>query len=167
MKRRTDLTTQRQRRRVGIHYDPDAFGSFSESIARFLGTGRYLVIQSFVVVTWVIVNIYKPFQFDGYPFIFLTLILSLQASYAAPLILLAQNRQEDRDNEQLERDRGLAARTQADTEYLARELAGVRLVLADLVTMEDLREQTDAITEALEKLNAAVLLQQPDSQPGE
>ena len=167
MKRRTDLTTPRQRRRVGIHYDPDAFGSFSESIARFLGTGRYLVIQSFVVVTWVIVNIYKPFQFDGYPFIFLTLILSLQASYAAPLILLAQNRQEDRDNEQLERDRGLDARTQADTEYLARELAGVRLVLADLVTMEDLREQTEAITEALEKLNAAVLLQQPDSLPGE
>jgi uncharacterized membrane protein len=167
MKRRTDLTTPRQRRRVGIHYDPDAFGSFSESIARFLGTGRYLVIQSFVVVTWVIVNIYEPFQFDGYPFIFLTLVLSLQASYAAPLILLAQNRQEDRDNEQLERDRGMAARTQADTEYLARELAGVRLVLADLVTMEDLREQTDAITEALEKLNAAVLQQQPDPQPGE
>ena len=166
MKRRTDLTTPRQRRRVGIHYDPDAFGSFSESIARFLGTGRYLVIQSIVVVTWVIVNIYKPFQFDGYPFIFLTLILSLQASYAAPLILLAQNRQEDRDNEQLERDRSMAARTQADTEYLARELAGVRLVLADLVTMEDLREQTDAITEALEKLNAAVLQQQPDPQPG-
>ena len=167
MKRRTDLTTPRQRRRVGIHYDPDAFGSFSESIARFLGTGRYLVIQSFVVVTWVIVNIYKPFQFDGYPFIFLTLILSLQASYAAPLILLAQNRQEDRDNEQLERDRSMAARTQADTEYLARELAGVRLVLADLVTMEDLRVQTEAITEALEKLNAAVLQQQPDPQPGE
>jgi uncharacterized membrane protein len=165
MKRRTDLTTPRQRRRVGIHYDPDAFGSFSESIARFLGTGRYLVIQSIVVVTWVIVNIFEPLQFDGYPFIFLTLILSLQASYAAPLILLAQNRQEDRDNEQLERDRSMAARTQADTEYLARELAGVRLVLADLVTMGDLREQTDAITEALEKLNAAVLQQQQDSQP--
>jgi uncharacterized membrane protein len=167
MKRRNDLTTPRQRRRVGIHYDPDAFGSFSESIARFLGTGRFLVIQTIVVVTWVIVNIYKPFQFDGYPFIFLTLVLSLQASYAAPLILLAQNRQEDRDNEQLERDRSMAARTQADTEYLARELAGVRLVLADLVTMGDLREQTDAITEALEKLNAAVLQQQQDSQPGE
>jgi len=167
MKRRTDLTTPRQRRRVGIHYDPDAFGSFSESIARFLGTGRFLVIQTIVVITWVIVNIYEPFQFDGYPFIFLTLILSLQASYAAPLILLAQNRQEDRDNEQLERDRSMAARTQADTEYLARELAGVRLVLADLVTMGDLREQTDAITEALEKLNAAVLQQQPDPQPGE
>jgi uncharacterized membrane protein len=167
MKRRNDLTTPRQRRRVGIHYDPDAFGSFSESIARFLGTGRFLVIQTIVVVTWVIVNIYEPFQFDGYPFIFLTLVLSLQASYAAPLILLAQNRQEDRDNEQLERDRSMAARTQADTEYLARELAGVRLVLADLVTMGDLREQTDAITEALEKLNAAVLQQQPDPQPGE
>jgi uncharacterized membrane protein len=167
MKRRNDLTTPRQRRRVGIHYDPDAFGSFSESIARFLGTGRFLVIQTIVVITWVIVNIYEPFQFDGYPFIFLTLVLSLQASYAAPLILLAQNRQEDRDNEQLERDRSMAARTQADTEYLARELAGVRLVLADLVTMGDLREQTDVITEALEKLNAAVLQQQPDPQPGE
>ena len=167
MKRRNDLTTPRQRRRVGIHYDPDAFGSFSESIARFLGTGRFLIFQTIVVVTWVIVNIFEPLQFDGYPFIFLTLILSLQASYAAPLILLAQNRQEDRDNEQLERDRSMAARTQADTEYLARELAGVRLVLADLVTMEDLREQTDAITEALEKLNAAVLQQQPDQQPGE
>ena len=152
MKRRTDLTTPRQRRRVGIHYDPDAFGSFSESIARFLGTGRYLVIQSFVVVTWVIVNIYEPFQFDGYPFIFLTLILSLQASYAAPLILLAQNRQEDRDNEQLDRDRAVAARTQADTEYLARELAGVRLALADVVTMEDLKEQLERITDAIEKL---------------
>ncbi len=152
MKRRTDLTTPRQRRRVGIHYDPDAFGSFSESIARFLGTGRYLVIQSIVVVTWVIVNIFEPLQFDGYPFIFLTLILSLQASYAAPLILLAQNRQEDRDNEQLDRDRAVAARTQADTEYLARELAGVRLALADVVTMEDLKEQLERITDAIEKL---------------
>ena len=165
MKRRTDLTTPRQRRRVGIHYDPDAFGSFSESIARFLGTGRYLVIQSIVVVTWVIVNIYKPLQFDGYPFIFLTLILSLQASYAAPLILLAQNRQEDRDSEQLERDRGLAARTQADTEYLARELAGVRLALADLVTMEDLREHMERISDALEKLTAERTEQLQNQQP--
>ena len=167
MKRRNDLSTPRQRRRVGIHYDPDAFGQFSETIARFLGTGRYLVLQTIFVCAWVVVNFVQQLQFDGYPFIFLTLILSLQASYAAPLILLAQNRQEDRDNEQLERDRSMAARTQADTEYLARELAGVRLVLADLVTMEDLREQTDAITEALEKLNAAVLQQQPDQQPGE
>jgi uncharacterized membrane protein len=78
--------------------------------------------------------------------------LSLQASYAAPLILLAQNRQEDRDNEQLNRDRAVAARTQADTEYLARELAGVRLALADVVTMEDLKEQLGRITDAIENL---------------
>ena len=166
MKRRSDLTTPRQRRRVGIHYDPDAFGQFSEAIARFLGTGRYLVIQSFIVVAWVIINIYKPTQFDGYPFIFLTLILSLQASYAAPLILLAQNRQEDRDSEQLERDRGLAARTQADTEYLARELAGVRLALADLVTMEDLREHMERISDALEKLTAEKTEQSQNPLPG-
>jgi uncharacterized membrane protein len=100
----------------------------------------------------VVVNFVQQLQFDGYPFIFLTLILSLQASYAAPLILLAQNRQEDRDNEQLNRDRAVAARTQADTEYLARELAGVRLALADVVTMEDLKEQLERITDAIENL---------------
>ena len=146
MKRRNDLSTPRQRRRVGIHYDPDAFGQFSETIARFLGTGRYLVLQTIFVCAWVVVNFVQQLQFDGYPFIFLTLILSLQASYAAPLILL------DRDNEQLDRDRAVAARTQADTEYLARELAGVRLALADVVTMEDLKEQLERITDAIEKL---------------
>ena len=152
MKRRQDLSTPRQRRRVGIHYDPDAFGQFSEAIARFLGTGRYLVIQTVIVFVWVTVNVFNIAPFDEYPFIFLTLILSLQASYAAPLILLAQNRQEDRDREQLERDREMAARTQADTEYLARELAGVRLALADVVTTEDLRDQLERINEALDEL---------------
>lgn len=152
MKRRADLSTPRQRRRVGVHYDPDAFGQFSEAIARFLGTGRYLVIQTVIVLVWVTVNVLNIAPFDDYPFIFLTLILSLQASYAAPLILLAQNRQEDRDQEQLERDREMAARTQADTEYLARELAGVRLALADVVTTEDLRDQLERINDALDKL---------------
>ena len=152
MKRRADLTAPRQRRRIGVHYDPEAFGQFSEAIARFLGTGRYLIFQTIVVAGWVIVNAFEPLQFDGYPFIFLTLILSLQASYAAPLILLAQNRQEDRDREQTERDRQMAARTQADTEYLARELAGVRLALADVVTTADLQEQLEQISELLEKL---------------
>ena len=150
---RNDLTAPRQRRRIGIHYDPDAFGQFSEAIARFLGTGRYLIFQTVIVVSWVLVNAIKQLQFDGYPFIFLTLILSLQASYAAPLILLAQNRQEDRDREQTERDRQMAARTQADTEYLARELAGVRLALADVVTTQDLKDQLEHITAMLEKLS--------------
>lgn len=166
MKRRQDLSTPRQRRRVGIHYDPDAFGQFSEAIARFLGTGRYLVIQTVIVFVWVTVNIFNIAPFDEYPFIFLTLILSLQASYAAPLILLAQNRQEDRDREQLERDREMAARTQADTEYLARELAGVRLALADVVTTEDLRDQLERINDALDELirrsDGPAPTQQPD-----
>lgn len=153
MKRRGDLTMPRQRRRVGIYYDPEAFGAFSETIARFLGTARYLVIQTVIVAVWVIVNVLDIAPFDKYPFIFLTLILSLQASYAAPLILLAQNRQEDREREQVERDREMAARTQADTEYLARELAGVRLALADVVTTEDLREHLERLTEAIEKLS--------------
>ncbi len=161
MKRRNDLTTPRQRRRVGIHYDPDAFGQFSEAIARFLGTARYLVIQSIIVIVWVAVNVFNIAPFDKYPFIFLTLILSLQASYAAPLILLAQNRQEDREREQVERDREMAMRTQADTEYLARELAGVRLALADIVTTADLRDHLEAINEALEKL---VAIQETESQ---
>lgn len=167
MKRRQDLSTPRQRRRVGIHYDPDAFGQFSEAIARFLGTGRYLVIQTVIVFVWVTVNVFNIAPFDEYPFIFLTLILSLQASYAAPLILLAQNRQEDRDREQLERDREMAARTQADTEYLARELAGVRLALADVVTTEDLRDQLERINEALDELiqrsHGSAPTQQPDA----
>ena len=161
MKRRNDLTTPRQRRRVGIHYDPDAFGQFSEAIARFLGTARFLVIQSIIVIVWVAVNVFDLAPFDKYPFIFLTLILSLQASYAAPLILLAQNRQEDREREQVERDREMAMRTQADTEYLARELAGVRLALADIVTTADLRDHLEAINEALEKL---VAIQENESQ---
>jgi len=165
MKRRQDLSTPRQRRRVGIHYDPDAFGQFSEAIARFLGTGRYLVIQTVIVFLWVTVNVFNIAPFDEYPFIFLTLILSLQASYAAPLILLAQNRQEDRDREQLERDREIAARTQADTEYLARELAGVRLALADVVTTADLRDQLERINEALDKLVANAEDSSPRQQP--
>jgi len=165
MKRRQDLSTPRQRRRVGIHYDPDAFGQFSEAIARFLGTGRYLVIQTVIVFVWITVNIFNIAPFDEYPFIFLTLILSLQASYAAPLILLAQNRQEDRDREQLERDREMAARTQADTEYLARELAGVRLALADVVTTEDLRDQLERINDALDDLIQRSNGNEPNQQP--
>lgn len=165
MKRRADLSTPRQRRRVGVHYDPDAFGQFSEAIARFLGTGRYLVIQTVIVLVWVTVNVLNIAPFDDYPFIFLTLILSLQASYAAPLILLAQNRQEDRDQEQLERDREMAARTQADTEYLARELAGVRLALADVVTTEDLRDQLERINDALDKLVSTADDSSPHQQP--
>jgi uncharacterized membrane protein len=121
------------------HYDPDAFGRFSEAIARFLGTGRFLVAQTFLVLVWIVLNTVGLVKhWDPYPFILLNLAFSTQAAYAAPLILLAQNRQDDRDRANIDRDREVAARTQADTEYLARELAAVRLALADVVTTEDL-----------------------------
>ncbi len=130
--------------RMGTRYDADAFGRFSEGIARFLGTGRYLVGQSVFVVFWIAFNTVGFIRhWDPYPFILLNLAFSTQAAYAAPLILLAQNRQDDRDRSTIERDREVAARTQDDAEYLARELAAVRLALADVVTTRDLGDRMD------------------------
>ena len=131
---------------VGSRYDADAFGRASESAARFLGTGRYLVGQTVVVFIWIVLNTIGFIgHWDPYPFILLNLAFSLQAAYAAPLILLAQNRQDDRDRASIERDREVAARTQADTEFLARELAAVRLTLADVVTTQDLDDRLDRL----------------------
>jgi uncharacterized membrane protein len=151
-RRGADLTRPREvRRSLGVHYDPDAFGQFSETIARTFGTARFLVIQTVIVVVWIVVNIsWIALRWDPYPFILLNLAFSTQAAYAAPLILLAQNRQEERDRRQAEIDRDVAARTQADTEFLARELAAVRLALGDVVTNEDLREHLDAISRQLD-----------------
>ena len=147
MRRREDLSTPRRGIRVGVHYDPEAFGRFSEAIARFIGTARYLVLQTIVITLWIAWNVALPegLQFDEYPFILLTLALSMQASYAAPLILLAQNRQETRDREQTEADRAQAARTQADTEFLARELASIRLALADVATAADIDHAVERV----------------------
>jgi uncharacterized membrane protein len=132
--------------RVGARYDADAFGRISESIARFLGTGSFLVGQTVLVIAWIALNTVGLIrQWDPYPFILLNLAFSTQAAYAAPLILLAQNRQDDRDRASIERDREVAARTQADTEFLARELAAVRLALADVVTNEDLGDRLDQL----------------------
>ncbi len=151
MRRAQDLSTPRGGIRVGIHYDPEAFGRFSESIARFIGTARFLVMQTVVVVVWIMVNaVSEALRFDEYPFILLTLALSLQAAYAAPLILLAQNRQEARDREEAERDREQAARALADTEFLARELASIRLALADVVTNADLDRAVERVAETLD-----------------
>jgi uncharacterized membrane protein len=156
MRRREDLSTPRRGRRFGVHYDPDAFGRFSEGIARFLGTGRYLVFQTVIIVVWVVGNTIIPenLQFDpwGRGLVLLTLVLSLQASYAAPLILLAQNRQEGRDRSIQDEDRTVRARTQADTEFLAREIASIRLALSDVPTTTDLEEQLERITKAVERL---------------
>ena len=135
--------------RMGSRYDADAFGRVSEAIARLMGTGRFLAGQSIFVVGWIVLNTIGLLRsWDPYPFILLNLLFSTQAAYAAPLILLAQNRQDDRDRASVERDREVAARTQSDTEFLARELAAVRLALADVVTTSDL---TGKLSE-LEKL---------------
>lgn len=154
MKRRKELTQPRQRSRFDLSYDSDAFGRFAESIAKYLGTARFLVWQSIVITLWILHNIAAPdgFVFDPWSrgFTLLTLVLSVQASYAAPLILLAQNRQERRDRVQSENDREVAERTRDDTEFLAREIAGVRLALADVVTGEELRDQLDALTRSIE-----------------
>jgi len=153
IRKKEDLTQPRRGLGIGAHYDPDAFGRFSEGIARFLGTGRFLAIQTVLVIVWISVNVAAvSLRWDPYPFILLNLAFSTQAAYAAPLILLAQNRQDERDRAQSERDRAESARTQADTEFLARELTSVRLALADVVTSDDLRAAVEQVSSALEDL---------------
>lgn len=148
-------TPRESRRTLRPNFDPETFGRISESFARFLGTARFLVYMTCFVLTWALWNSLAPTQlrFDHYPFIFLTLILSLQASYAAPLILLAQNRQTDRDRISLSEDRARNERNIADTEYLTRELASLRIALGEVATRDFLRsELTDAVEEILKKL---------------
>ena len=144
------------RRSLKPSYDPEVFGRWSERFARFLGTARFLVFMTAFVIFWVVWNSLAPedMKFDHYPFIFLTLLLSLQASYAAPLILLAQNRRTDRDRIQGNKDRERDERNMADTEYLTRELASLRSALSEVTTKDYLhKEMTDAIEEIVKKLN--------------
>jgi uncharacterized membrane protein len=133
-------------------YDPESFGRASERIARFLGTGRFLVYMTVVIVSWVGWNSLGPteLRWDSYPFIFLTLLLSVQASYAAPLILLAQNRQEARDRVNLEQDRDATARAHADMDFLAREVATLRLALGEVATRDYLRSELRGLLAELE-----------------
>ncbi|MCP2261896.1 putative membrane protein [Streptoalloteichus tenebrarius] len=143
---RRRLDQPRTPRRLTIEVDPEAFGRFSERIARFLGTGTFLFWQTVIVVVWIAVNLAAAsLAWDPYPFILLNLAFSTQAAYAAPLILLAQNRQDDRDRVSLEEDRMRAERTKADTEFLARELASVRLALGEGVTRDYLRGELDRL----------------------
>jgi len=147
---RSDLSVPRGAAPRGSLYNADAFGRFSETLARFLGTGRYLFGQTMFVIGWIILNILAGVRhWDPYPFILLNLAFSTQAAYAAPLILLAQNRQDERDRANIERDREVAARTQADTEYLARELAAVRLALDGVVTRQDLEDHLERIAKLI------------------
>jgi len=155
---RADLSRPRQGGLgIGAHYDPDAFGRTTEGIARFLGTGRYLVIQTGLVIVWIILNVWGFTQhWDKYPFILLNLAFSTQAAYAAPLILLAQNRQDARDRQETERDRETVARTQADTEYVARELASMRLILSNVISSEDLADAVERVTDVLSELSSRI-----------
>ena len=139
-----------RRRPPLLSLDADVVGVYSERLARFLGTGRYLGIQTVIVLVWIALNLLSFIHhWDPYPFILLNLAFSTQAAYAAPLILLAQNRQENRDRVALDEDRVRAAETKADTEFLARELAAVRLAVGDTVTRDYLRKELDDLIDEL------------------
>lgn len=150
---------RRPRLGLGIYYDPDAFGRFSETVARYFGTARFLVLQTALVATWITWNVAARtlhLDFDPYPFILLNLAFSTQAAYAAPLILLAQNRQEERDRQEMLEDRRTNVRALADTEYLARELAAIRLALGEMPTRDYLSGELDRFDEELRRLRREV-----------
>lgn len=152
-RQRLDLPLGRSRFRFS--WDVEAVGRTSEQFARFLGTGRYLLIQTCLVIIWILLNVFAvSFRWDPYPFILLNLAFSTQAAYAAPLILLAQNRQENRDRVSLEEDRVRAAQTKADTEFLARELAAMRLAIGEVATRDYLRRELEDLRDVIEKLAA-------------
>ena len=147
-------TPRTSRRRFAFNVDADAVGQFSESIARFLGTGRYLLWQTILVIIWIVLNLFAvKLRWDPYPFILLNLAFSTQAAYAAPLILLAQNRQENRDRVSLEEDRRRAEQTKADTEYLARELAALRLAVGEVATRDYLRRELEELRDLLNEMH--------------
>jgi uncharacterized membrane protein len=141
-RRRLDQPVGTARLRLGV--DAEWFARVAERLARFLGTGTFLLWQSILVLIWITLNVFAiSLQWDPYPFILLNLAFSTQAAYAAPLILLAQNRQDDRDRVSLEEDRTRAGRLSAETEYLARELASMRLQLGEVVTRDYLRGELE------------------------
>ena len=154
---RTRLDTpQEVRRRPLVRrptFDTDSFGVFAEQFARFMGTAQFLLYMSLFVLVWVAFNLVAPddLAWDVYPFIFLTLMLSLQASYAAPLILLAQNRQEQRDKVIAEQDRQANARAHADMEFLAREVASLRMAVGEVATRDFVRSELRSLLAELER----------------
>ena len=153
---RARLDTPRTSRRQLVRrpsYDPDLVGTFAENFARFMGTATFLAYMTAFVAVWVGWNALAPedLRWDDYPFIFLTLMLSLQASYAAPLILLAQNRQEDRDRVIAEQDRQANARAHADMEFLAREMASLRMAVGEVATRDYLRSELRSLLTEIEE----------------
>jgi len=162
---RQRLDTPRTSRRPSLNLDSDSVGRFSESSARFLGTGRYLMWQTVLVIVWITLNLFAVgLRWDPYPFILLNLAFSTQAAYAAPLILLAQNRQENRDKVALDEDRRRAQQTKADTEFLARELAALRLAVGEVATRDYLRRELEEMRELLEALKPPTAGKHPGSE---
>jgi uncharacterized membrane protein len=156
MARGDDLSKPKGAAGAGPVYDPDEFGRLAERLARLFGTPRYIIAQTVLVVIWIIVNVAAAaLRFDPYPFILLNLAFSTQAAYAAPLILLAQNRQADRDKEETERDRDMNARSLAETEYLAREIAAVRLAVDQKADRADIVEPLERLEALLERIAPA------------
>lgn len=156
--RRGRLDTPKEQRRTLIRppsYDRDAFGVFAERFARYMGTARFLMYMSVFVVLWIALNVIALFglRWDPYPFILLNLFFSTQASYAAPLILLAQNRQEDRDRVVTEQDRQANARAHADMEFLAREVASLRMAVGEVATRDFLRSELRSLRDDLSDLD--------------
>jgi uncharacterized membrane protein len=153
-KRRLDQPLESRRSLVPTpHYDAESLGRMSDRAARFLGTWRFIGYMTLLILIWFGWNTLAParWQYDEYPFIFLTLALSLQASYAAPLILLSQNRQTDRDRVQYEQDRARDERSVAETGNLAREGAALRQALGDVATRDFLRSELRDLVDTLEE----------------
>ena len=170
---RTRLDQPQETRRRLVRrptYDPEVFGSFAENFARFMGTARFLLYMTAFVAIWLVWNWVAPadWQWDAYPFIFLTLMLSLQASYAAPLILLAQNRQEDRDRVITEQDRQANSRAHADMEFLAREMASLRMAIGEVATRDYVRSELRSLLNELEERHReeGTASGEPDHVPG-
>ena len=134
--------------------DAEKFGQASENLARYFGTAQYLVIQTAIVIIWILLNalvVTHAIHWDPYPFILLNLAFSTQAAYAAPLILLAQNRQADRDKVQVEQDRAKDEQSIANTEYLLREVASLRIAVNDVATRDFVRSELQALFKELEQ----------------
>ena len=139
--------------------DGDVFGRFSEEVARFFGTARFLFTQTIMVGFWILLNtaaLFNAIRWDKYPFILLNLMFSTQAAYAAPLILLAQNRQAERERASVEEDREVASRTQADAEFLGRELSSLRITMSDVVTSDDLASAVEQVGDVLGRLESRI-----------
>jgi uncharacterized membrane protein len=140
------------RRTLKPSVDPEQFGKISERIARWIGSWRFIAYMTIFIIGWVIWNIVadEGLRPDEYPFIFLTLLLSLQASYAAPLILLAQNRQADRDRVTYAEDRARTERLMSETEFLSREIAALRIALGEVATRDFVRGELRELLEEIE-----------------